>query len=379
MAVAAFPTATAGEIRGPVAAVAAITPARAYFAVLSVLSVGAFVFGVENRFSADNLLPVAPPVDWIPPLSARAWSEAFTIHQQDPLFAACGGAVSLGQFKIMYWWEWLRQASLVALAIGVTIGFYGASVWPRYRFVLSRLASLACLVLVYWAVRAVGEVAVTNVAALSSFNVGQYRHAIDVTFASVLVAGVLWSAVSPPRPAAAVLPHRMNRSEWLWIALILADICFGALFATRNATASWPTLPGYEGQLFPPFGHLFSYAPWWLNFTFNPYTIQLVHRVLSAALWMAALWQLVAAMLRSERSPRAVVRFLMITAQMLTGIATLVLAVPAVLSVVHQLGAICLLAASLVFLQSEAMTQRSRFASMSGFQGNRTRSRAASY
>ena len=377
MAVAEFPTAVAGEIRAPISTAALITPARAYFAVLSVLSLGAFVFGVENRFSADNLLPVAPPVDWIPPLSARTWSEAFTIHQQDPLFAACGGAVSLGQFKIMYWWEWLRQTSLVALAIGVSIGLYGASVWPRYRFVLPRLATLACIVLVYWAARTVGEIVVTNIAALSSFNVGQYRHAIDVAFASILVAGVLWSAASPPRSAGAV-PHRTDRSEWLWIALILVDICFGALFAARNATASWPTWPGYDRQLFPPIGQLFSSAPWWLNFTFNPYMIQLMHRLLSAALWVAALWQLVAAILRSDRSTRAVVRFLLITAQMLTGIATLVLAVPAALSVVHQLGAICLLAASLVFLQGET-TRRSPFDRTSGLQINHTRSKAASY
>jgi cytochrome c oxidase assembly protein subunit 15 len=350
MAVAEFPTAAAADMRAPAVAAAAITPVRAYFAVLSLLSLSAFVFGVENRFSAENLLPVSPPVDWIPPLSASVWSEAFTIHLQDPLFAACGSAVSLEQFKIMYWWEWLRQASLSAVAIGATIGFYGASVWPRYRFALPRLVGLAGLVVVYWAARTSAEVALTAVPALSSFNVGQYRHAIDVTFASVLVAAVLASAASPPRPAAAVLVRRTDRSEWLWIVVILADICFGALFAARNATASWPTWPGYEGQPFPPLGHLVSYAPWWLNFTFNPYMIQLVHRVLSAALWIAALWQLGAAMLCSRRSTRALARFVLISAQTFTGIATLVFAVPAVLSLVHQVGAICLLAASLVFL-----------------------------
>jgi heme A synthase len=48
----------------------------------------------------------------------------------------------------------------------------------------------------------------------------------------------------------------------------------------------------------------------------------------------------------------AVVRFSLITAQMLTGIATLLLGVPAVLSVVHQIGSVALLACSFVVLIS---------------------------
>jgi heme A synthase len=46
------------------------------------------------------------------------------------------------------------------------------------------------------------------------------------------------------------------------------------------------------------------------------------------------------------------VRFVLISAQALTGIATLVLGVPAVLSIVHQVGGIALLAVSLVALLS---------------------------
>jgi len=200
---------------------------------------------------------------------------------------------------------------------------------------------------------------VHQVAVLSQLNTGQYGHAVDVTFASVAVAAVLASAARPPRAGGAAPAHRGNRSEWLWIAVILVDIGFGALFAARNAAAFWSTWPGYEGGILPPLGQLVSYSPWWLNFTFNPYVIQLVHRALSGAIWIAALWQLASSILRADRSSRALVRFLLITGQMLTGIATLVLGVPAALSLVHQIGAIFLLAASFVFLTVVDARQRS--------------------
>src|SRR5215471_5201107 len=134
MAVAEFPAAVADEIHAPAAATSDESAARIYFGVLSLIALGAFVFGVENRIAANALLPLAPPVNLIPPLTARDWLLAFVSHQQDPLFAACGGAVSLANFKVLYWWQWLRQASLVALAGGATIGLVGAGAWGRFRF-----------------------------------------------------------------------------------------------------------------------------------------------------------------------------------------------------------------------------------------------------
>ena len=241
MAITELPIASTGEIRAPAAMAAAAPTVRLYFGALSLLSLGAFVLGVENRFISDGLVRVPPPVDWIPPLSAQEWFEAFAIHQRDPAFAACGGTESLALFKVLYWWEWLRRASLVALAASAAIGFSCALLCQRFRFVLPRLGGLALLVFAYWIARNVVELSTREIEALSRFNVGQYRHAIDMTFTSAAAAAVLASAVVPPVPAPAAILHRIDRTEWLWITVILVDICFGGLFTGRNAAAFWWT------------------------------------------------------------------------------------------------------------------------------------------
>ena len=252
MAIAELPIASIGEIRAPAIATATAPAVRVYFAVLSLLSLGTFVFGVENRFISDGLIRAPPSVDWIPPLSAQEWFEAFAAHQRDPAFAACGGTESLALFKVLYWWEWLRRASLVALAASAAVGFYCALLWQRFRFVLPRLGGLALLVFAYWIARNVVELSTREIEAIARFNVGQYRHAIDMTFASVAAAAVLASAVVPPVPAPSAILHRIDRTEWLWITVILVDICFGGLFTGRNAASFWWTWPGYEGQVLPP-------------------------------------------------------------------------------------------------------------------------------
>jgi len=101
----------------------------------------------------------------------------------------------------------------------------------------------------------------------------------------------------------------------------------------------------------PPLDRLTTYAPLWLNFTFNQYMIQLVHRVLSIGLWLALLANLIWV---SRRHPRALagaaVLFVLVTAEAAAGIATLWLGGSAVASFLHEIGAIVLLAVAFVVL-----------------------------
>jgi heme a synthase len=350
MAVAEYPIHTTVGVQTLKADSSCVTVVRIYFVILFMFGLGAFVFGVQNRLTSDGLFNLPPAVDWIPPLSAQDWWIAFTLHQQDPAFAACGGTESLAEFKALYWFEWARRFSILAVATAATVGFFGAGFTRTYRFALARLASLVAAAFVFWIAQILVQGTVAHVEILKNFDVGQYHRAADVTFASVLVAVVLAFAVAPPKAGASTRSRISNRSEWLWLALIVLNICFGALFAARDAAAVWTTWPGYDGRVLPPLDQLLAYAPIGLNFTFNQYMIQLVHRVLSIGLWVAALWQLVAVAGRGFAVNVVRVRFLLLTVQMATGIATLVLGVPPVLSVVHQVGPIALLACSFVIL-----------------------------
>jgi cytochrome c oxidase assembly protein subunit 15 len=346
MAVAEQLVASPPTIVAPRVAAAAAASTRPYFVLLSGLGLAAFVLGVENRFTSGGLFVLPPPVSWIPPLTGQAWNEAFALHQQDPAFAACGGTETLAQYRLLYWWEWLSHASLVALMVVGASGLFAASMSARYRAALPRLLAIAAIAAAWWPVRSAVEVAIGVDPVTSSFNVGQYRHAVDVAFASAALAAIIASAIVPPR---ADVPRRRGRArrEWPWIAVILLDLCLGALFAACNAAASWPTWPGYGNDILPPLAQLVSYSSWWLNLTFNPYGIQLAHRAVSSLMWLAALWQLGAALWRHDPLARAGVRFTLISLQGATGIAALVLAVPADLSIVHQVGGVALLAAVL--------------------------------
>jgi cytochrome c oxidase assembly protein subunit 15 len=337
------------------AAAAAARLMRIYYVLLAAIGLAAFVLNVDNRLTSAGLFFFTPPLDLIPPLSAAKWSQAYSLHQQDPVFTACGGSESLEDFKLLYMWNWFARASGLMFAAAAAIGCACAIAVPRFRAVLPRLAALGLLGAGYLVVSEATRVVAFRVADLARYNGGQYRHAVDLVFATAALAVVLVAAVRPI-PAETRLLMRPGRSANLYSALfiiaILLEVAFGAMFATRNAAAVWTTWPGYEGRLLPPLDQLTSFSPLWLNFAVNQYTIQLVHRALSIALVAGALAWLVAAALRDPpRVRNALALLALLIGEMAAGIAALLYGTPAWLSIAHQVGAVFLLAGAFLALR----------------------------
>ncbi|HML15087.1 MAG TPA: COX15/CtaA family protein [Xanthobacteraceae bacterium] len=339
MVVAEFPFAVSARAESRAAIPRAVRQVQVYFAAVFVLSLGAFVLGVEGRFPG-GLFAYPPPVDWIPPLSSEQWLAAFTLHQQDPIYAACGGSQSLGEFQTLYWWEWARRASALFIAAAALAGLTVTSSIARFRFAFGRIVGLCLIVAAYGLARWLVGLAATEFEELARYNVGQYRHVVDVTFASAVVAAVLASAFAPPQPR--VRARVFHLAAWLWAGALLIDIAFGALFMARDAAAVWSSWAGL-GDV--PLDRFVGYRPLWLNFVFNPYTIQLVHRALSAALWIAAFGYLAWSIRRNRQAVMpAAALFGLLTVEMAIGAAALVLGVPPALSPLHRIGGVVLLA-----------------------------------
>jgi cytochrome c oxidase assembly protein subunit 15 len=320
-------------------------PRRALLAATTVFGFLAFILGVGNRFTRGPLFIYIPDVDLIPPLHTAAWEQAFVIHQQSPLFALCGGyqvggMESLTVYQLLYMWEWLRAGSVFLLAaccmlVGVMAvrKLYGAA----SRAELLSVLGLAALGAVYLALRYYAD----HAGIFATINIGQHRHALDVTFASLALALLLAALAARGQYRA---PPAIGVAFAAFVAL---DIGFGALFEATDAAVVWTTFPGYADGPLPASDRLFAFTPVWRNFTENLYLIQACHRLLSIALWGAALAWLVAAVLRRRGVWQPTVLFGLLTLEGALGVATLVQGEPLVLSIAHQVGAIFVLAAAL--------------------------------
>jgi heme a synthase len=319
---------------------------RAALAVAACFGVAAFLLGAGNRLTSGPWFLYPPEVSLVPPIGPAAWQHAFALHQQSPLYALCGGydvggMESIKIYQFLYWWEWSRIASIAFFAVSLFVAsllFFGRAAKLQRRIDPLPWIGLAATGAGYFGLRYFAD----HAGLFATINLGQHRHALDVTVASAGLAMLIAAAIAPERPSEHVAPRLA------WGLVIALDIAFGALFQSLDAGPLWTTFPGYtDGGLLPSLDRLFAFHPIWRNLTENGYLIQACHRLLSIGLWTAALAAVVAAVFRGQPRTRALVLFGLLSFEGALGVAVLQALYPVVLSIVHQLCAIAVLVAAL--------------------------------
>ncbi|WP_185982463.1 COX15/CtaA family protein [Aureimonas mangrovi] len=314
--------------------------------------VAAMIFAIVLVGGATRLVEAGLSItEWkpihgiIPPLSAQEWQEEFDLYRQIPQYQLINRGMSLDEFKVIFWWEWAHR--FLARAVGFVFAIPLAFFWLTGR-VESRLKPrlLALLALgglqgaVGWWMVASGLVERTDVS--------QYRLAIHLTLACIIFAAVVWVArglVTRPREAPPTRWSAMAGGAIVLLALV--QIYLGGLVAGLNAGLTFNTWPLMDGQWVPD--NLLRMSPVWVNFFENVMTVQFVHR--TGAYVLLAVVALHAAMAYAiapgtKHAKGAGILLILVLVQAVIGIATLLMAVPIDLALMHQGGAIVVLAAA---------------------------------
>jgi cytochrome c oxidase assembly protein subunit 15 len=320
---------------------------RAVLAAASLFGLVAFISGGGNRLTRGPWFLYPPQVSLVPPFGRAAWQHAFELHQQSPLYALCGGydvggMESITIYRFLYWWEWSRIASVVLLAASLFVA--GLLLLSRSKSTAHRSSPKPWLAVLaagvgYFVLRYFAD----HAGLFATINLGQHRHALDVTFASVGLAMLIVAAIAPERALSGPAMPRMA-----WGAAIALTVAFGAMLEALDAGPLWTSFPGYDGHLLPSADRLFAFHPVWRNFTENGYLIQACHRLLSIGLWAAALLAVANAMARGSSAILPLLLVGALTLEGVLGAITLAAARPLLLSIVHQVCAVAVLVVALL-------------------------------
>jgi heme a synthase len=289
-----------------------------------------------------------PVIGIVPPLSSADWAAEFARYQQIPEYRVIHFAMSLDEFKSIYYWEYLHR--LLGRLIGVA--FAAPFIWFLARRRLPRRLAppLAGILLLGFAQGALGWYMVESGLA-DRVEVSQYRLVAHLALALAIYAGILWTALGIVRgsPSPDTSPGWRRAAEAA-LALVALTILAGGFVAGTRAGLTYNTFPLMDGRLLPA-----GYAqlqPLWLNWFENIAAVQFDHRVLAVAT-VSTVFVLWAAGLRANLpiSAHKTLHALLAIAvlQAALGISTLLLVVPIPLAAAHQAGAVLLLTAAIVF------------------------------
>ena len=288
-----------------------------------------------------------PVVGVLPPLSAADWAAEFAKYKQIPQYRLIHYAMSLDEFKTIYFWEYLHR--LLGRLIGVAYAVPLVWFFLRRQLPRSLAFPLAGILALGFGQGVLGWYMVESGLA-DRAEVSQYRLVAHLVLALGIYAAIFWVALgivrSRPRKAVSAGWRRVAEAVILLAALTIAA---GGLVAGTHAGLIYNTFPLMDGRLVPAgYGQL---RPLWLNWFENVAAVQFDHRMLAVAT-MTAVVLLWAAGLRANLPSAARLALHAVLAaaalQVALGISTLLLVVPLPLAVAHQAGAIVLLTTALV-------------------------------
>lgn len=277
-----------------------------------------------------------PLLGVIPPFTEAQWQEALEKYRQIPEYQLVNKGMSLDDFKFIYWWEWAHRFLgrfiglvffLPFLYFAVTGALSGRTLWRSAAlFVLGGLQGA-----LGWYMVASGLV--------DRVDVSQYRLSAHLTLATVIFGAILWVAFGLDRKRRLVHGSR----EWvavLIVGLVILQVAAGGFVAGLDAGMGYNTWPMMDGQLIP--AGLMIMKPWWANLFENAMTVQFNHRILAYVIVVVAAGY--AYVVQTQTAALIVAAVLL---QVVFGVWTLLWQVPLWLGLVHQGGALVVLAAAL--------------------------------
>ena len=281
----------------------------------------------------------------IPPMNEQEWIEAFELYKQYPEYQKLHYHFELEDFKEIYVWEWLHR--VIGRFIGIVF------ILPFLYFLFTKQLtgstikkSLVLFILggfqgfLGWYMVKSGLVDIPAVS--------HYRLAMHLVTAFITFAYAFWVALDLIYPKKKEIDKKFRNLVGFGMAILLLQIIWGAFVAGLDAGwihNTWPLMN--DGKLIHETVWI-EQNPLWRNFIEGKSGVQFVHRYLAYFVVgiILYIWYRSRNLSLTRLQQKSINALLILVfAQFLLGVLTLIYAVPVWLGVTHQVGAFCLLAA----------------------------------
>jgi heme a synthase len=288
----------------------------------------------------------------LPPLSERQWLEEFEKYKQFPEYQKLNYNFTLADYKSIFWWEYIHR--LLGRVIGLVFIIPFAYFLVRKKFSKPLLKQVLILFGLGALQGFLGWFMVKS-GLINKPHVSHYRLALHLITAFTAFAYSLWLAMNLifDKKEHYVAQPALKKLAYLFFGVLVLQIVYGAFVAGLKA--------GFVYNTFPKMGSSWiadgvtAIQPFYKNFVEGLAGVQFVHRYLGFLvlgipfyMWMKS--KRFALLTRQIFAIQALVFAVVI--QFLLGVFTLLYQVPVSLGVIHQAGAMVLLAITIYIIHS---------------------------
>jgi cytochrome c oxidase assembly protein subunit 15 len=288
-----------------------------------------------------------PIMGALPPMNEAEWQVAFDKYKQIPEYTLKNQHMDMAGFKAIFFWEYLHRNWGRLMGLVFIIPF---AIFLRRGLLQGWLKRRTIAILIGGGL--VGALGWFMVASGLQDNpdVSHYRLAIHLCAAFTVFGLVLWTVLDIREGRARFAGEAGPLGTWVRVAfaLLVLQIVWGAFTAGLDAGRIYNTWPLMNGEFMP--ANVIAHGSLWKDLSDHRDGVQFVHRNLA---WLVAAAVVgLAVHYRRERAMVGLWQWLVgvVLLQFTLGVLTVLTQVDITLGVVHQFGALLLLAVVIVAL-----------------------------
>ena len=281
---------------------------------------------------------------FLPPLNDQMWNNYFDQYKQIPEFKLQNYSMTLGEFKVIFWWEWIHR--FLGRLIGIL--FLLPLIFFTYKLNFKKLINLYLIFLLICFQGFIGWYMVSS-GLIDRVDVSHFRLSIHLIIAFVIISLILWN----------YLNLKVNRnftnkfnyySVFAFLLLIFAQITIGAFVSGMDAGQIYNSWPLMGSSFFPDDSKIINIFK--LSAFSDPSLVQFMHRNLAYVIllfYLIILFKIYKNKLIKLYKAINLVGLLLFI-QIILGIFTLLYGAQIYIASMHQISSIFLVSSSVYLL-----------------------------
>ena len=281
---------------------------------------------------------------FLPPLTNEKWIGYFEFYKTIPEYSEQNFNMTLGEFKVIFWWEWVHRqlGRLIGLTVLIPLIYFTFrnGLWVLKKYGLIFL--LVCLQGFFgWYMVSSGLV--------DSIDVSHYRLSIHLVTAFLILSIVFWKFLKLTNIQINNISINLNLFKF-FIFLLFIQLIIGAFVSGMDAGTVYNTWPLMGPSYFPDDSKYIEFLN--INFFDNPSIVQFVHRNLAYLITIIYVYLLIIILRDSNKNFRKPIIIIGISLflQVFLGVVTLLSGVKIIYASLHQINSILIILSSLYFL-----------------------------
>ena len=281
---------------------------------------------------------------FLPPLSDSDWNNYFNLYKKIPEFTQQNYSMTLQEFKVIFWWEWVHRflGRLIGILFLIPLIFFTFKESFRKLFNLYLIFFLICFqCFIGWYMVSSGLI--------NRVDVSHYRLSLHLVLAFLILSIIFWNYLEYKEIK--FFGKKMNSGlPIVFLLLIFLQISTGAFVSGLDAGKIYNSWPLMGSSYFPDDNSIINLFK--LEAFNDPSLVQFMHRNLAYLIFIFYLLILFIVYKNNLLNLFKVIKIigLILILQIVLGILTLLSGAQMIVSSMHQISSIFLVSSSVYFV-----------------------------